>query len=462
MRVALVRYHDRAMVNTREIPSVVDRMGVWPPLGLAYLGGALRAGGHEAALFDCVREGWGGDDLRRALERWRPDLVGVTATTPEIQGAVEAASQARECAPRVVVGGPHVSLLPRETLSHRCFDFAVAGEGEEALLALLDALRGGGELAAVPGLVWRRGEETVCNPSAVVEDLDHIPLPARDLIPPRRYGRADARTPMATMISTRGCPFRCGFCHRPPEQRRVRHRSPELVAEEMERLAVDEGVREIIFCNDMLTVNAAQIESLCRSIRRRRLRLRWQGATRVDIVSADLMKLMRESGCRQLKFGVESGSQAILDRMEKGITVAQARSAFAGARAAGLKTGAYFILGYAGETPETMAATIRLARELNPDYVMFYPAVPLPGTLLHEDAVREGLIDPDYWREYTLGLRSDRLPYLVPDLESWLRRAFAAFYRRPSFWAQKLKDPMAWRALLRRPDLVRSLFAPRT
>lgn len=461
MKVALIRYHDRAMVNTREIPSVVNRMGAWPPLGIAYLSASLRQAGHCVSFFDCVREGWTAADLERELRGYGPDMAGITTTTPEIQGAVEAATVARATARHVIVGGPHLSLLPVETMAHPCFDYAVAGEGEEALPKLIEVLGGKGNIEEVPGLVWRAEGKVVRNPHAIVPDLDALPFPDRGVIPPRRYERADARRPMATMISTRGCPFTCGFCHRPPEQRKVRHRSPGLVADEMDRLVKEFGVREIIFCNDMLTVNAAQIEALCREIRRRRLRVHWQGATRVDIVDAALMRLMRESGCTQLKFGVESGSQAILDRMRKGITIKQVRTAFAGAREAGLKTGAYFILGYVGETPETLEATIRLACELRPDYVMFYPGVPLPGTLFHDDAVSAGLIDPDYWKGYTLGTRSDRLPFLVPDLDGWLQKAFGSFYRRPAYLFQRIRDPRAWRALLHRPRLISNLFQPR-
>lgn len=460
MKVALIRYHDRAMINTRELPAVVSRMGVWPPLGLAYIGAALRQAGHEVMLFDCLREGWSGDELKRRLRDWKPDAAGITTTTPEIQGTVEAGVMARDYARWVIVGGPHISLLPEETMAHECFDFAISGEGEFSAAQLLRVLGEGGSFDSIPGLVWRRDGRVISNPPAVAEDIDTLPFPDRSLIPPERYERADARRPMATMISTRGCPFQCGFCYRPPEQRRVRHRSAEAVADEMKLLVTDYGVREIIFCNDMLTINTAQIEALCRAIQQKGLRVRWQGATRVDIVNPSLMKLMRTAGCRQLKFGVESGSQEILDRMRKGITVEQARAAFKGARSAGLKSGAYFILGYVGETPETLEATIRLARELRPDYVMFYPGVPLPGTLFHKEAAAEGLIDPDYWREYTLGLRNDRLPYLVPGLEEWLRHAFSRFYRRPSYWAKRVLDPMAWRAVFRKPSLVANLMRP--
>ncbi len=461
MKVALVRGHDRRVINTRELPSVAGRMGIWPPLGLAYIGAALRGAGHEVELFDCLRGGWSHDDLSRQLGDWNPDVVGITTTTPEIQGTVEAGVVARSYARYVVVGGPHISLLPEETLAHACFDFAISGEGELAVVRLLEVLRKGGEFSSVPGLVWRQDGRVVSNPPAIAEDIDSLPFPDRSLIPPRRYERADARKPMATMISTRGCPFRCGFCHRPPEQRKVRFRSAEAVVDEMARLVGDWGVKEIIFCNDMLTIDAARMEELCRAVRKRRLRVRWQGASRVDLVDRSLMGLMKEAGCTQLKFGVESGSQEVLDRMRKGITLEQARAAFRDARAAGLKTGAYFILGYVEETPETLEATINFARELQPDYVMFYPGVPLPGTLFYRQAVEAGLIEPGYWRDYTLGVRSDRLPYLVPGLEKWLRKAFGSFYYRPAYWLKRAVDPVSWRAIFRKPALVANLVRPK-
>jgi len=461
MKILLVRYHDNDNINSREIKNVTGSMGIWPPLGLLYLGAMLKKHGYEVEILDVVARRLDSRGAGEMISASRADLVGITATTPEIRGVLEAAHFARASGAKVVIGGPHLEIFPDETLSSADVDFAVQGDGEIPLLRLAQALGSPAQgLSKVPGLVYKKDGSVIKNGIYVETDLDGIPFPDWDLVDIDRYARADALSPLAMMVSARGCPYRCGFCFRGASGMRTRFRDPVSIVDEMEYLHRRWKTREIVFCNDTLTVRRDHIIAMCKEILRRDLKIFWQGSTRVDAVDPEMLKVMKSSGCKQLKFGIESGSEEILELMQKKISKEQAVNAFRWCKKEKIRIGAYFIIGYAKENERTIQETIDFARELDPDFAMFYAGIPLPGTDFHRLAVEEKKIDPDYWRDYILGKRNDRVPYLVPDMEKWIRRAFRAFYGRPSFLLRKLSDVDVWHSAMKNPRLIFSLFFP--
>jgi len=440
---------------------VTGSMGIWPPMGLLYLGAVLKKHGYEVEILDVVARGLDSRGAGEAISASRADLVGITATTPEIRGVAEAAHFARESGARVVMGGPHLEIFPDETLSSADVDFAVQGDGEIPLLRLAEALdRRAPDLSSVPGLVYKKDGAIIKNGIYVETDLDGIPFPDWNLVNMHHYARADALSPLAMMVSARGCPYRCGFCFRGASGLRTRFRDPVSIVDEMEYLRGRWKAREIVFCNDTLTARRDHIIAMCEEILRRDLKIFWQGATRVDAVDPEMLKLMKSSGCKQLKFGIESGSEEILELMQKGISKEQAVNAFQWCRKEKIRIGAYFIIGYAKENERTIQETIDFAKELDPDFAMFYAGIPLPATDFHALAVEEKKIAPDYWRDYVLGRRNDRAPYLVPDMEKWIRRAFRSFYGRPSFLLKKLSNVDVWRSAIKNPRLIFSLLFP--
>lgn len=455
MNILLVRPDPRAQCNSRE--PVSGEMGLWPPLALQYLAAAVESAGHSVTILDGHWRATDTTTLQRTVRNGHYALVGVTGTIPEIPEVRRLCRDAKGAGALTVVGGGIADYYTNVLLADDFVDFVVAGDGEPALLALADANNLPAAPELVPGLAWRDGAVVRRNASAMVVDLDTLPEPRHDLSDRSRYSRPDALSPLATMITTRGCSFRCGFCARGESGRILRLRSPEAVVEEMARLAAA-GVREIIFANDSLLTHRQQITTLAELLARRRLPVRWQGAARVDQIDADLLRLLKGAGCVQLKFGVESGAPDILRIMNKGITVEQVRTAFRLARAAGIRTGAYFIVGYVGETSASVARTIALACEIRPDYLMFYPGIPLPGTLFWDETVRLGLGDPTYWDRYGCGETSEPLGFLYPEVPDWLRQAYRATFGSPAYLARKLFDLAAWRALLRNPRLVRALI----
>lgn len=459
MKILLVRYHDKDNINSREIKNVVGNMGIWPPLGLLYLGSMLKKHGFGVQVLDVIGRGLDSIGARKAICDSGADIVGITATTPEVRGVMEAARFAKEAKRMVVVGGAHLGIFPHETLSFPEVDFAVQGDGEIPLLRLVEALNSSKpDFSTVPGLVYRDNGTIYKNNSYVETDLDNIPFPDWNLVNIHSYSRADAIRPLATMISVRGCPYRCGFCYRGTNGMKTRFRNPVSVVDEMEYLSKNWRVREIIFCNDTLTIKREHIIAICEEILQRGIKISWVGATRVDAVDPEMLKLMKRAGLRELKFGIESGSSRILELMHKKITKDQARKTFRWCKKEKIRIGAYFIIGYALENEHTMRETIDFAKELDPDFAMFYAGIPLPDTGFHELAVQRKMISPDYWRDYVLGKRNDRVPYLIDDMDKWIRRAFRQFYGRPHFLIKKLFSPEAWKSVARNPSLITKLF----
>lgn len=459
MKVLLIRYHDRSNINSREIKNVIADMGIWPPLGLLYLATVLKKQGYDVEILDVLQRRLDSQSAKKAIFDARADIIGITATTPEVRGVMEAARFGKESGARVIMGGPHLGIFPDETLSFPEVDFAVRGDGENPLLSLLEVLGSSQpNFSSIPGLVYRENGVIYKNEIHVEKDLDRLPFPDWNFVSIRSYSRADALRPLATMISARGCPYRCGFCYRSVNDTQARFRNPISIVDEIEYLIKNWGVQEIIFCNDTLTLRKSQIMAMCEEILRRNIKIFWQGATRVDAVDAEMLKLMKKAGCKQLKFGIESGNEEILKLMNKELDKDKAAKIFLQCKKEKIRTGAYFIIGYVDENEHTIQETINFAKALDPDFAMFYAGVPLPDTSFHELAVDRKNIDPDYWRDYVLGKRDDKIGYMISDMDKWIRWAFRQFYGRPLFIAKKLLKPDLWLEVMRNPSLIAKLF----
>jgi len=425
-------------INTRLPESLNRAEGVYPPLGLAYIGAVLEEGGHEVSILDMPALNLSLRQINEKMLQEKPDIVGITVMSPLIRNALEIARIAKEAGLTVVMGGPHLSAYPEETLSHDFVDYGITGEGEHSMLKLADALASGGAVDGIEGLVYKKDRRVCMNEPAIVEDLDSLPFPARYLLPAERYSSVIAMHPFTTMMSGRGCPFDCGFCFKQPSDKKIRRRSASNIVDEMEEVVEKYRVKEIMFYDDTFTLQRDHVVNICNEILDRGLDVKWEAPTRADCIDKELLKIMQKAGCIRLRYGVESGDEEILRLMRKGITIKLVKDVFEWTREAGIETFAYFIIGYAKENAQSIKRTISLAKELNPDWVMFTVAMPYPCTQLYEMAQKEGLLDGDYWAEITLGSRDERMPYLVADADEWVRKAYRSFYLRPSFVVKKL------------------------
>ncbi len=433
MKVLLIRYHDKSNINTRLPESLNKAQGVLPPLGIAYIAVILKGAGHDVKVIDALALNLTAGEVRQIISQEGAEVIGVTTMISNVKGALEVCRIGKDCGVTTVLGGPLLSIYPRETLAYDFVDYGIIGEGEYPMLELVNALRDSRPVVSIKGLAYKENGKIKINEAFINEDLDTLAFPDRDLLPIERYSSIIGLHPVTTMITSRGCPFHCGFCVKGPSDRKYRVRTPRNVVDEMELVVKKYKVKEIMFYDDTLTLNRDFVVGMCNEVLRRKLKIKWESPTRIDRVDEDLLKLMHKAGCIRLRYGVESGDEGILSLMNKEIDLAKVREVFKKTREVGIETFAYFIIGYIYETPQTIKKTISFAKELNPDLVMFTVATPYPKTPLFDLAVKEGFVEEDYWSKFISGVEQERITYFVADADKWVRRAYVGFYLRLSY-----------------------------
>ena len=450
----LVKYHQNA--NIRPIPEEAeDTLQVYPALGIGYLASYLISRDYPVEILDAHALKLNPIDYKKKLTESNPDIVGITSTTIGWPGAVEAAKIAREALPDtlIIVGGPHLSIYPEESLSFPFIDMAVMGDGEETLLEIVQKYEKKESLDNIKGTAVKvNGKVKINSPRPWIKDLSSLPHPKVDVLPLDRYKCLTVESPFFTMISTRGCPYKCGFCSQVYCGDRVRFRTPEDVVSEIENYVRNYGAREIIMFDETFTLNEDRVLKICQLIKEKKLIFRWNIRTRVDTITEAMMTALKEVGCYGLHMGVESGDPQILKVMKKGITLDQVRWAFKTARNLGFITRGYFMIGYLDENPDTFRATIDIAKELDLDWASFSITTPLPATHLFDESVRREYIDPEFWKKYTLLQVSKKDFPHVPSqywdeekLTDMMRQAYYEFYIRPMFIWRRISTIRSWK-----------------
>jgi anaerobic magnesium-protoporphyrin IX monomethyl ester cyclase len=399
---------------------------IYPPLALATLASFLREE-HPVVLIDAIAQGLDLDAVLGRLREFRPELVIVSISTPTIDEDLRALKAVKEglgCL--TAVFGVHATYFAEDLTREPYIDFAFLNDPEFAALHIASGVPG-----PVPGAVYRQDGRVMRLP-APDDQVLHFKVPAWDLVDLNCYKIPIKRKSYVLVSTARGCPFDCTFCVVPYYSgRKVRFREVEEVMDELR--AVSRYVDQVFFHTDLFTFRKEYVMRLCQEMIRRDLRLEWICNSRVDTFDREMADLMKRSGCWMVSFGIESGNQEILDRCEKKITLEQSRRAVAIARQAGLISIGHFVLGFPGETRETLHQTLRFSREVNPDFAEFYIATPFPGSRLFE-TMKEDL-RPD-WKN----IRYDYDPYRYPfDLAKVRRRAYLGFYLRPAKMASFIR-----------------------
>ena len=359
----------------------------YPPLGLLYIASALRTTGHTVAFFDCGAQSAKSGTIDEASARFVPEACGIALYTTNLFDSYAAIEKIKKDFPSCIifVGGPHATALPEFTMSEcRAIDYLVCGEGEQTSKELLDALKDGSDPSLVPGLYYRDGDHIISSGKReMIRDLDSIPFPAYDLIAGFHYTYDAIRIGMkiATVITSRGCPYDCVFCAAKAVWKSgFRRRSPANVVDEIVMLQREYGYDEIYFVDDLFAVNRQWLEEFYGLLKNKGLAIRWKCLARVDTLTFSDYRQMAENGCYVIQFGVESGDNRILKDIRKNINTFQIARAFSQARIAGLNTYGFFIVGHRLDTYETVMKTINFAASLSPDFVSFFSMVPFPGT----------------------------------------------------------------------------------
>ncbi len=363
---------------------------LYPSLGLLTLGAYLRGQGIEVGMSDLTFD----RDLRPTLRRLRefaPHVVGVHTKTLTHDRALEIGRLAREHGAYTVAGGPDAASRPEEYLANG-FDAVVPGEGETALTDLARAVAERQDPAGTPGVIVHSNGRTVRGPARpFLRRLDALPLPAWDLVDMGGYlSRWERSTGerRAAVLTSRGCPFDCSWCSKPTFGRTFRQQSPERVVEELRALKERYRVNYVRFCDDVFGVSRPWIDRLLSLLAEERLDLQWECLARVDLLKPDLLHRMRSTGLARVYVGVESGSQKMLDLMNRGTKLSQVERTAAALRREGVRQFWFLMLGYPGETLEDIEATLRLFRRFSPEEYSVSIAVPVPGTRFHESVRR--------------------------------------------------------------------------
>lgn len=421
-----------------------------PPLGLAYISAYLRKHGHTCYILDGIATPIGIDEAVALAGEY--DVVGVTVVSTYAMRVTELIQAIKKAHPRkpVVVGGPHVTVLP-ESLLERGADFAVVGEGERTMLELVDCLTAGdGCVDDVSGVVFDNGHGfTDTGRRPLLDPLDEVPLPARDLLPMERYRSSIARAsqqPSHSMLTSRGCPGVCSFCSKKTFGRRVRYFSVERIVEEFFVLRDDYQARDVAVMDDNFLSDPEVVLAVCEELKNRDLGITWSVEARVDNVSREILSALKDAGCTYVAYGVESGSQRVLDRMNKRISKEQIREAIRMTKEAGMSIRAYFMMGLPTETLHEMEATVRFAMELDVEVASFALFLPLPGTTEYRRSMQSGNFpDPEYFLHRIVPeFNFMDEPLYVPEgitakrLMAAHRNAYTRYYFRPRVLLRRL------------------------
>jgi len=407
----------------------------YPHIGLGYLAGYLEKHDVTCKIVDAKLERLSESDVIKRCAK--EDIVGISCFTHEISNSAQLAKKITIGSPntKIVVGGAHVTALPKETMkTFPVFDFIIYGEGEETLYELVKAIEEGKNFEKIDGLVFKRDNKIVVNkPRIGKQNLDELPFPAWHLFPEARE---------YPIITTRGCPFKCNFCMKAHGEN-VRCRSVNNIIKEMQILVKEYKPNYIYIWDETFTLFNKRAIDICNEIIRKGIhkQLRWKVQTRVDCVSLELLKKMKEAGCDMVSFGIESGNPKILKGTKKGITIEDAEKAVKIAKKAKLKTEALFILGHPNETKKTMNDTLDLALKLNTSTVAFGIMTPYPGTEIYKIAkMGEGryrLLSFD-WKDYNkqIGNALELESVSRKDIEILQIKGYLKFY----FYNFKIKE----------------------
>lgn len=434
--IALVRGPDPAGRSSRYVV---------PPLGLLHVAGSLEASGWRVAVVDAEAEGLDDASFTRRLGALGAPVVGLSGMTPMRHRIAHTLTLARPLCERIVLGGVHATRAREQALAEWPeLDALVVGEGEEVAPALLSWWSGGAQ-GHPPKGVMTRGQAFV--EAAPPADLDALALPARHLVRGDRYRYLfQTRSGFTTLVSSRGCPFRCTFCDKTVSGSGWRARSADSVVAELDELHGRHGINYACFFDDNFTLRRDRVAAICEGILRRGLHLDWKCEARVDGVTPKLARLMARAGCRTVAFGVESGRQASLDALRKDQDLVGVRRALTACRDAGIETVGYVVVGVPGERPSDVQETLDFVRGAALDFIQFSTLSPFPGTDLYDQAVAEGWLHSSSVRN-PVDAEPLRATLLAPgwgedDLQRALRRLHAGFYLRPGYLGRQ-----AWRSL---------------
>jgi len=415
-----------------------------PPLGLCYLASYLLDANFNVKIIDCVVERMTLDELRKQIIDYSPDIVGVSSTTVAFFHAKQVTSLVKDidAGIKVILGGTHITACPEDTIKEcKDVDIGVIGEGEETILEIVRKMQRQESWATVKGVIYRENGAVIkSEPRQAIKDLDRIEFPSREMLPDLSlYSHTAYRGKKGelttTLITSRGCPFKCTYCDQSIFGRTWRKHSAHYVYSEMKLLKEKFGVKFITIEDDNFSLYKPRVEDICNKIIDNSLDIKWAISGRVNSLDDRLLRLMKKAGCETIYVGLESGTPRILELIQKNISKEEVNEGIRIIKRCGLKVVGSFILGIPSETKEEMEQTISYALSLPLDGASFFIFTPYPNTKLREMAFQYGKVSTN-WKDYSG--HPSTLPYIPHNMtqEELLdiqAKAYKRFLLRPSY-----------------------------
>ena len=427
--------------------------GYYPKLGLLYVAAYYeRETGNTATFIDCPPENVSEETMLARVREIKPDMVAMSIMTFNLLDALRTAKVLKLENPslKVCLGGPHVNLYPKETLSLPEIDYVVFGEGERIFTRLTLALEKEEEsLSAINGLGWKKNNVPYINPAETeLLDLDKLPFPARHLVDVSSYQHiiGEGRQ-FFTIQATRGCPAACTFCD--IRKTKFRIRSPESVVDEIEEL-VKMGVDDLFFVDDTITIDKKNVLAICNLIVERKIKINFKISARVDTINPEVLAALKKSGCYRIHFGIESATPKHLQYLQKGQTPEKVERAIKMTRNANIGFFAYMMIGIPHETKEEMFATVDFAKKLKPDYAQFSICTPYPKVELYYQMLNEGIVSEDYWQKFAenptpeFKIRFWNKDFTEEELREIQDQCHARFYSSPTYIMKQITQLKSW------------------
>jgi anaerobic magnesium-protoporphyrin IX monomethyl ester cyclase len=432
-----------------------------PALGLLHLAAQARQDGYEPTIIESDVQGLTAAQVAAKVIHAKPDYVGITLFTVGVWLAAELSRRVKAACPeiQIIVGGPHISSMGFETMERFPeFDIAVVGEGETVMSQLLKKLDKGETPSDVANIIYRdHGQVKITRKESIRSPMDELPPPAWDLLPafPRAYTPAVysyPKGPVGTIAASRGCPFHCKFCDTSTFGAAVRAYSPQKVFEQMVHLKERWGVNHVLFVDDLFVASRKRTEELCRLIVTNRLKMTWTCSARVDCVRPELLKIMKKAGCWEIEFGLESGSNELLQQMEKHARVERGEQAVKWTHEAGIRTKGLFMLGYPGENSNSIKLTKEYVARLPMHVMNLTKFTPYPGSPIYQELYGTKIRD-DHWERMN-GMNFVWAPdgITVEELDREYQLVLRSFYQRKEVRREYLRmsaeNPMhLWRLM---------------
>lgn len=448
----------------RPVDKQIEKVEIWPPLGLGYLATALRKK-HSVEILDCPKEKITYEQFADYIKIKNPEVVGFSFISVSLEPTKKCIHIIKQINPKIIViiGGPHVSGTPRETLEYllKEADFGFKGEADRGLPILLDRLSSGElyNLSEIPGLVWRNNSDIIVNPPYFIENLDSLGFPSWDLIRPDKYLDSFYLHPhippeiirknisSAPISVTRGCPYVCTFCCCGSVSGKIfRKRSISNIISEIKLLHDAYGVRMFMIIDDNLAFDKNFLKEFCKAFINLGLKIRWNVplGLRLDNLDKETLRLMDESGCYYFAVGIESGSQRILDLMKKDLNLQMIREKVSLVKkVTKIKVGGLFIMGYPSETKKEIKSTIQFAKELSLDTAHFYFFAPAPGTQFFELFKKQSNLEQIDWGKgwgKAIPICPDSIS--IKELKRLYIYAYISFYIRIKIISNLIKYPI--------------------